>query len=116
MRLRASPDDGIRYKGDAYLSFEFATINDAVSPTIQAQIVADVLGEPIDVPLCEEGCRGAALLAAVAAGQMEIADAADLRSEVVRYEPNPANAEIYEGAYRRWLKLQRATDGATEAE
>ena len=34
--------DGIRYKGDAYLSFEFATINDAVSPTIQAQIVADL--------------------------------------------------------------------------
>ena len=76
----------------------------------QAQIVADVLQGPVLVAECEEGCRGAALLGAVAAGLIDLEAARTLAPSYRRFAPEPATAEAYDAAYRRFLAVQAATD------
>ncbi len=78
---------------------------------IQAQVLADVLQQPVDVANCEEGCRGAALLGAVAAGIVSLEHARLATPAYTRYAPQPTSAAVYDEAYQRFLALQRATDG-----
>lgn len=77
---------------------------------LQAQILADVLGAEVEVADCEEGCRGAALLGAIAAGTMPLETARCLRPASTRYSPDPGVVAIYDAAFVRWLALQAATD------
>jgi xylulokinase len=77
---------------------------------LQVQILADVLGAEVEVADCEEGCRGAALLGAVAAGLMPLETARCLRPATTRYSPGPGAVAIYDAAFVRWLALQAATD------
>lgn len=78
--------------------------------TLQAQILADVLATDIEVADCEEGCRGAALLGAVAAGLMPLEAARTLRPPTIRYSPERGAAAVYEAVFPRWLALLTATD------
>jgi sugar (pentulose or hexulose) kinase len=77
---------------------------------VQAQLVADVLQQQVLVAECEEGCRGAALLGAVAAGLMELEAARTLAPACMRYEPDATTAAAYDAGYRRFLAVQAATD------
>jgi sugar (pentulose or hexulose) kinase len=76
----------------------------------QARIVAGVLQQPVAVARCEEGCRGAALLGAVAAGIIDVEAARLLDPGYDLFEPEPAHAAAYDAAYRRFLAVQAATD------
>ena len=77
---------------------------------VQMQILADILGVPIDVAACEEGCRGAALLGAVAAGTMTLEDARMLSPRYTTFTPDPTLGAAYDEAYSRFLAVQSATD------
>jgi xylulokinase len=81
------------------------------------EIVASVLGFPLERTAVEEGSAyGAALLAAVAAGTF--ADARDAVAACVRageaVEPNPAWAAAYEEGYARFRSLYPALREARE--
>lgn len=77
---------------------------------VQAQVLADVLGTPIEVSGCEDGCRGAALLGAVAAGAMELEEARVLGPAMTVHEPGEAHRAVYDDAYDRFLRVQGASD------
>ena len=73
------------------------------------QVTADVLNMPIKVATSEQTCAlGAAMFAAVAAGIYDSVAAAQgkMGSGFSRtYTPNDANARIYDGLYKKYLKL-----------
>jgi L-ribulokinase len=73
------------------------------------QVTADVLNMPIKVATSEQTCAiGAAMFAAVAAGIYDSVVAAQdkMGSGFSRtYTPNDANAKVYDGLYKKYLKL-----------
>jgi len=77
------------------------------------QVLADVLGRPVQVAASQQtAALGSALLGATAAGAEgggfeSVAEAAAhvVRPAVRTYEPDPAAAEAYEGLYREYLLL-----------
>ena len=79
---------------------------------LQVQVLADVLQTPVDVTNVEEGCRGAALLGAVAAGKLTLEQARLLPLATRVFEPNAANRNVYDAAYQQFLAQQDATDKA----
>jgi sugar (pentulose or hexulose) kinase len=87
----------------------FATGGGAQNP-LQAQVLADVLHQPIRVAAFEEGCRGAALLGGVAAGLLSLDEARLMPAEGRVYEPDPALGGLYDEAFSRWVTLQCGTD------
>jgi L-xylulokinase len=73
-----------------------------------AQMFADVLGRPIEIPRgSENGARGAALCAGIGAGVY--ADYADAAARAVTIErehaPDPDAAERYRAAYAEYMRL-----------
>lgn len=74
------------------------------------QIKADILQKPICVTNSRDtaACLGAAVLAGYAVGIFkDIQSACDNMIQVVnRFEPNPANAAIYNRGYEKYIKLQ----------
>ncbi len=95
--------------GGAVASRTVATGGGAHDPAM-AQLVADVLGETVLVAMAEEGCRGAALLGAVAAGALTLEAARVLQPAYARYEPDVTTSPAYDAAYERFLRAQRALD------
>jgi xylulokinase len=82
------------------------------------QIIASVLGLPLELTVVEEGSAyGAALLAGVAAGVF--ADAEDAVARCVRVrarvEPQPAWQEAYEAGYARFRRLYPAVHALEES-
>ena len=78
---------------------------------IWCQIVADVLGLPVKVPVVREATAlGGAILAGVGAGLYPSIRAAAER--VVKwdkvYQPNPENHKVYEAMYEPWRKVYAA--------
>ena len=72
------------------------------------RIKADVLRVPVSVPSVTEGAvLGEAVLAAAGAGRApDVATAASrFMKEAARFEPDPANAERYDAAYRTYREL-----------
>ena len=73
------------------------------------QVTSDVLNMPIKVATSEQTCAlGAAMFAAVAAGIYDSVAAAQgkMGSGFSRtYTPNDANARVYDGLYKKYLKL-----------
>jgi xylulokinase len=81
------------------------------------EIVASVLGLPLELTVVEEGSAyGAALLAGVASGAF--AEASDAVAACVRVretvDPNPAWADAYEEGYARFRALYPAIRGVEE--
>ncbi len=81
------------------------------------EIVASVLGLPLELTVVEEGSAyGAALLAGVAGGVF--ADAREAVAACVRprdtVEPNPAWAAVYDEGYARFRALYPALRGVEE--
>lgn len=73
------------------------------------QIKADILQKPICVTSSKEAsCLGAAILAGKAVGLFDsVESASESMVEVIaRYEPNPANEEIYDQGYAVYKKMQ----------
>lgn len=80
----------------------------ATNSAVWAQMFADILQIPVEIPAGTElGCLGAAICGAVAAGIYPTYDAAcDAMVEINRrYEPNPDFADVYNAKYSRYLKL-----------
>jgi xylulokinase len=77
---------------------------------LQVRILADVLGVPVLTAGVEEGCRGAALLGAVAAGLVDLETARALAPPYELTQPDPATAAAYPAACERFLSAQVAPD------
>ncbi len=78
---------------------------------VWGQIKADVTRRPVLTMQNEEaGCLGAAILAGTAVGIYPSLDQAIQKMVALksRLEPNPANAGIYDQAYRRYIALYDA--------
>lgn len=90
----------------------------AAKGTLWPQIVADVLGLPVRIPVVKESTAlGAAFYAGVGAGMYT--DAATTSSELVRFErtfePHATAVEAYDGLYQQWLELYRRSLELSEA-
>ncbi len=90
----------------------------AAKGTLWPQVVADVLGVPVHVPVVKESTAlGAAIYAGVGAGLFD--DAGDAAGRLVRFartcEPDPAAAAAYADLYEQWLELYRRSLELSEA-
>ena len=83
----------------------------AAKSPLWAQIVADVTGKSVKVPVVKEATAlGAAILAGVGVGlypSLEEAVAQTVKWDSV-YQPNAANKEVYDELYATWRKLYPA--------
>ncbi|MGE5572594.1 MAG: FGGY-family carbohydrate kinase [Bacteroidota bacterium] len=78
---------------------------------VLAEIMASVHGAPVFVnPVEEATSLGAAMIAAVGAGLYStIEDAVSaMRPEPTRVDPNPKDAEVYQGVLKRWINTFQA--------
>jgi L-xylulokinase len=80
----------------------------AVNSDVWAQMFADILQIPIEIPAGTElGCLGASICGAVAAGLYNSYNEACEKMVKVarRFQPNPNNANIYNAKYNRYKKI-----------
>ncbi len=90
----------------------------AAQGTLWPQILADVLGVPVHVPVVRESTAlGAALLAGTGAGVYANAAAAgrDLASFEAPVEPDPGRTAAYEELYAAWRQVYLASLEMSEA-
>jgi autoinducer 2 (AI-2) kinase len=90
----------------------------AAKATLWPQIVADVLGLPVRVPVVKESSAlGAAIYAGV--GVRLYRNAAESAEQIVRFErtcePDPAAVAVYAGLYEQWLEVYRRSLELSEA-
>jgi autoinducer 2 (AI-2) kinase len=90
----------------------------AAKGTLWPQIVADVLGIPLSIPVVKESSAlGAALYAGVGAGFYD--DAARAATRVARFErivePEPVAAAAYRGLYEGWREVYTRSLELSEA-
>jgi len=83
----------------------------AAKSPIWCQILADVLGLPVNVPVVKEATAlGTAILGGYGVGIY--ADIADAASSLVvsekTYVPNPDNVAVYQQSYEKWKKVYKA--------
>lgn len=80
----------------------------ASKSALWSQIVADVTGKPVKVPVVKEATAlGAAILAGVGVGiwpSVEHAAAATVKWDKT-YQPDPANRAVYDELYKAWKAL-----------
>jgi xylulokinase len=95
---------------------EIRVVGGGATSGLWMQIKADVTGRPVRGVLPKQAtARGAALLAAVAAGMFADLDEAVARTVQVADEPyvaDPANASVYADAYGRYRALYDGVEGA----
>lgn len=87
----------------------------AAKSPVWCQMLADVFQRPIALlQTSETGCLGAALYAGVGVGLYPDVHAAAKRAVKVtkEYQPNPANYEAYEKAFKRFVKVYEALEPA----
>jgi len=87
---------------------ELRVVGGQAKVKLWAKIKADVLGVPVVIPTITEGAvLGEAVLAAVAAKRFPDlkTGAAGFMKEAARFEPDPANADVYERQYRIYREL-----------
>ena len=102
--LEALEDIGIK-------TAEIRSLGGGSRSLIWGQIKADVTQRPVyTMQNGEAGCLGAAMLAGTAVGIYPSLDQAVKKMVALKskLEPNPANAEIYDQAYRRYIALYEA--------
>ncbi len=93
---------------------ELRAIGGGARSDIWLQVISDVTGLPVERPKVREAaCLGAAELAMVAGGAYaSVAACADaIYSVEKRFEPNPANTEAYERAYKRYCEMRASIYG-----
>jgi xylulokinase len=92
------------------------SLGGAARSDVWLQMKADLLGVPVERPVCAEAaCLGAAMLAASGIGQFPgVREAAEAwyRSERV-FEPNPSRHAVYREIYERYQRLQEKVYGDT---
>lgn len=91
--------DGIAGLAELGLAYkEYRLIGGGAKSRLWAQIVADVLGQPLLLPREQDAAYGAALMTAVAAGLIDSApEAIDSLIQIERrLEPNPAQRALYD--------------------
>ena len=80
----------------------------AAKSPLWSQIVADVTGKPVKVPVVKEATAlGAAILAGVGVGiwpSVEAAAEATVRWDKT-FQPDPANKAVYDTLYESWKKI-----------
>jgi xylulokinase len=91
-------------------------VGGGASSRLWCQIIADILDRPIDqlAQPAAANARGAALLAAVALGELSWAEVAGVVRTTERFEPDPAHRTVYDkgyGAFRNHYKRNRAFYG-----
>jgi autoinducer 2 (AI-2) kinase len=82
----------------------------AAKGTLWPQIIADVLGVPVQVPaVTESSALGAAICAGTGAGiYASLSDLeSDLRPRVRTYEPDPAAVTVFDERYATWREVYR---------
>src|SRR5208283_2960519 len=87
---------------------EIRTLGGGARSAVWKQIEADITQRPVLTMKNEEAaCLGAAILAGKAVGMYKSIDEAceKMVSVKKRFEPNPANFEIYEKTYQRYVQL-----------
>ena len=80
----------------------------AAKGTLWPQIIADVLGLPVQVPaVTESSALGAALCAGKGAGLYSSLTELEgaLRKRTATFEPEPAAVQAYHDSYARWLQI-----------
>jgi sugar (pentulose or hexulose) kinase len=98
--------DIIRSKGVPVESVR--SLGGAARSDLWLQIKADMLGVPVERPLCSDAASlGAAMLAAFGIGQFRsIEEAVDAwYHPAVTFEPNPVSYSCYREVYNRYLDL-----------
>jgi xylulokinase len=94
---------------------EIRVVGGGTRSALWMQIKADVTGLPIrPVLVAEPTALGAAMLAGVGAGFFrDVPEAAERMTRLAEscYEPSPANAEVYEDAYRSYRRCFDAVEG-----
>jgi len=94
--------------------FEALTfVGGAAQSDVWCQILADVLNRPIKQPgePILANARGAALLAAMGLGHLDLQDIPGLMRYRRVYEPNPAHRALYDELYAGFLELYRRNRG-----
>jgi xylulokinase len=87
---------------------EIRTLGGGARSMLWKQIEADITQKPVLTMRNEEAaCLGAAILAGTAVGMYKSIDQACERMVSVkkRFEPNPANSNVYEKTYQHYVKL-----------
>ncbi len=101
----------------ARLPTELIFAGGASKSPLWSQILADVTGLPVKLPVVREASAlGTALLAGIGVGVY--ASAADVAKAVRwerRYEPNPAHREVYDALYRTWQEVYTAQAALSRA-
>jgi xylulokinase len=84
-------------------------IGGGASSRLWCQIMADVLDREIDQVVEPRACnaRGAALLASLGLGHLEVDDIPSRVAVAERFSPNPAHREVYERMFAAFLQLYR---------
>ncbi len=80
---------------------------------VWCQIFADVLNLPIlqAKDAIQVNARGSAFMAAVGLGMLKYSDIPELVEVKGRYEPNPANRQVYQRAFREFANIYQAMKG-----
>ncbi len=100
-----------RFRGGPFPWLHF--IGGGANSPLWAQIFADVLGREIRVvadPIRANG-RGAALLAALALGRLDIDGIADAVDVAATYRPDGATRPVYDDAYGAYRDFHKQTKG-----
>jgi xylulokinase len=87
---------------------KIAMVGGGAKNRVWPQVVADVLGIPVEIPEQKDPeCAGAAILAGLGAGiYSSLAEAVSMfQDSRETIEPDPANMELYERIYRRFLSV-----------
>lgn len=104
---------GLTGEKPAELTFSGGAAKGALWP----QIIADVLGMPVHVPvITESSALGAALCAGKGAGFYDsLSDLEpELRKRAARFEPDPGAVSSYNDSFARWLQIYQRMLGLSE--
>ncbi|MDR0786241.1 MAG: autoinducer-2 kinase [Treponema sp.] len=97
-------------KTHSHLSAKTVFAGGASKSRLWAQILADALGIPVDVPVVKEATAlGAAILAGVGVGlYTDIQDTARKLVKIERtFVPNEENADVYREAFKQWRQIYK---------
>lgn len=100
-----------KFRGGAFPWLNF--IGGGANSPLWAQIFSDVLGREIRVvadPIRANG-RGAALLASLALGRIDVEGIARSVEVAASYRPNPANRSVYDDAFGAYRAFHKQTKG-----
>ena len=92
---------------------QLSLVGGGATSDVWCQIFADVLGLPIiqAKDAIQVNARGSAFIAAVGLGLLKYSDISQLIEIKARYEPNPANREVYNHTFQEFGNIYNAMKG-----